>query len=155
VNEESTYRLLVVANRTCPCPGLLNHLFERVHQRRGPHQVLVIAPALNSRLHHMVSDVDGAIAAADARLKVALEYLERLGVHADGEIGDSDPLLAIEDALRSFAADEIVISTYPPGRSNWLERNLPKRAQRFDVPIVHFVSEHGIDSAQPGAPIAA
>ena len=57
-----------------------------------------------------------------------------------GEVGDGDPLQAIEDALRTFGADEIVISTHPEGRSNWLERNVVGAArERFDVPITHVV----------------
>jgi hypothetical protein len=86
---------------------------------------------------------------------LALDYLGRIGVRADGEIGDSDPLLAIEDALHSFTADEIVISTYPPGRSNWLERKLPARAERFGVPVVHLTSRYDIESAEAGGPLAA
>ena len=62
------------------------------------------------------------------------------GVQATGEVGDGDPLQAIEDALRTFGADEIVISTHPEGRSNWLERNVVGAArERFDVPITHVV----------------
>ena len=57
-----------------------------------------------------------------------------------GEVGDGDPLQAIEDALRGFPADEIVLSTHPPGRSNWLERGLVENArERFDCPIAHVV----------------
>jgi hypothetical protein len=41
-----------------------------------------------------------------------------------------------------------VLSTYPAGRSNWLERNLPMRAaQRFDLPITHLVSHYGLEEA--------
>ena len=59
---------------------------------------------------------------------------------AFGEIGDSDPLQAIEDALRTFAADEIIISTHPEGRSNWLERGVVSRArEHFAVPVEHVV----------------
>ena len=58
----------------------------------------------------------------------------------EGEVGDGDPLQAIEDALRTFGADEIVISTHPEGRSHWLERNVVGDArERFDVPITHVV----------------
>ena len=61
------------------------------------------------------------------------------GVNARGDIGDGDPLQALEDALRAFPADEIVISTHPDGRSNWLERRTSsmRRALRFDVPVTH------------------
>jgi len=39
-----------------------------------------------------------------------LVQFELRGVHAEGRIGDSDPLLAIADALTTFPADEIVIA---------------------------------------------
>ena len=40
----------------------------------------------------------------------------------------------MEDALRRFPADEVIISTHPPGRSNWLERDVVERArERFDI----------------------
>ena len=46
----------------------------------------------------------------------------------------------MEDALRTFGADEIIISTHPPGRSNWLERGVVEKArERFPVPITHVV----------------
>ena len=55
-------------------------------------------------------------------------------------MGDADPLQAIEDALRTFGADEIIISTHPEGRSNWLERGVVDSArERFAVPITHVV----------------
>ena len=61
-------------------------------------------------------------------------------MHARGEIGDGDPLQALEDALREFPADEIVVSTHPPGRSHWLEQGVVENARmRFDVPVTHVV----------------
>src|ERR687896_559068 len=62
------------------------------------------------------------------------------GVDARGEVGDGDPLQAMEDALRTFGAHEIVISTHPEGRSHWLERNVVSAArERFEAPITHVV----------------
>ena len=138
-------RILVIANRTCPCPALA----DAVGARAGdpPGEVLVIAPALNARLRHWLSDVDPAIAAARERLDRAVANLHERGIVARGSVGDSDPLLAIEDALASFRATEIVVSTYPPGRSNWLEKNLPDRAKRFDLPITRVVSHYGLEAA--------
>ena len=47
---------------------------------------------------------------------------------------------AIEDALRTFGPDLIVISTHPLGRSNWLEQGVVTSArERFAVPITHVV----------------
>ena len=107
---------------------------------RYREEVLVVCPALNSPLKHWASDEDGARSDAQQRLERSLERLREAGVNARGEIGDPDPLQAIEDAVRTFGPDEIVISTHPEGRSNWLERGVVEGAeQRFDVPITHVV----------------
>jgi hypothetical protein len=54
-------------------------------------------------------------------------------------------VLAIDDALASFPAEEIVIATYPPGESNWLERGLIEKARaRFGLPVTHLVSSYGL-----------
>jgi len=103
-------------------------------------EVLVVTPALNSPLRHWVSDEDDARAAAQQRLDESLAKLAEAGVQARGEVGDGDPLQAMEDALRTFGADEIIISTHPEGRSNWLERGVVAKArERFAVPITHVV----------------
>ncbi len=139
--SEQPHRLIVVANRTCPCPGLIEDVARRTLARSG--HVLVVAPALNSRLRHWMSDTDAALAAAGERLRLAVEHLRHAGVHADGEIGDADPIIAIEDAMTAFPADAIILSTWPEGTSTWLERDLPARARaRFDVPIEHLVSKY-------------
>lgn len=137
MTPQQPHRILVVANRTCPCPELIDEI-----ARRDPDEVLVVAPALNSRLRHWVSDVDGAVAQARDRLAVALAGLRERGIGARGEVGDADPLLAIDDALAGFAASEILVSTRPPGQSNWLERGLIDKARaRFAAPVVHLVPE--------------
>ena len=62
------------------------------------------------------------------------------GLDATGEIGDGDPLQAVEDAMRTFRPDELVVSTHPPGRSHWLERGVVERAEeRFALPLTHVV----------------
>lgn len=143
------HRVLVVANRTCPCPALLRE----VARRREEHDdvaVLLVAPALNSRLRHYLSDVDPALAAARARLDLAAANLAELGLRASTEIGDANPRVAIADALARFSAAEIIVSTLPPGRSNWLERGLIERArEEFGVPVTHLVSHYGAEAAVP------
>ena len=55
-------------------------------------------------------------------------------------MGDGDPLVAIDDAVRTFGPDEIVISTHPPGKSNWLERGVVEAVRsRYDVEVTHVV----------------
>jgi len=131
--------ILVVANRTCPCPMLLDEVARLA--RDAPVEVLVVVPALNSRLRHWLSDIDDAVARAHERLEIALADLRTRGVSARGEVGDANPLVAIDDALAHFPASSIVIATLPPGQSNWLERGLIGKAKaRFDVPVTHLVS---------------
>ena len=102
--------------------------------------VLVVTPALNSPLKHWVSDEDGAREAAQERLAKSLEAMRAFGIVAEGEVGDSDPLQAIEDAIRTFAPDELIISTHPPERSHWLERGVVDGArERFALPVTHVV----------------
>jgi nucleotide-binding universal stress UspA family protein len=131
-------RILVIANETVAGHTLRSMILERSLDVR--EQVLVVTPALNSPLRHWVSDEDGARSAAEERLAASLALLAEAGVDARGEVGDGDPLQAMEDALRTFGADEIIISTHPEGRSNWLERGVVERArERFAVPITHVV----------------
>ena len=131
-------RILVVANETVGGRTLREEIERRSEGSRT--EVLVVSPALNSPLRHWVSDEDQARAAAQERLSHSLARLGEEGIDARGEVGDGEPLQAIEDALRSFGADEIIISTHPEGRSQWLERGVVTGARtRFDVPITHVV----------------
>jgi hypothetical protein len=130
--------VLVIANETVGGRALREMIRERTEGRRS--RVRVVSPALNSPLKHWVSDSDEARAEAYRRLDASLVALGDDGIEADGEVGDSDPLQAIEDALRTFGPDEIVISTHPEGRSNWLERGVVTGArERFAVRITHVV----------------
>jgi hypothetical protein len=129
--------ILVVANETVAGHALRG---EVVRRARAGAEVLVVCPALNSPLRHWASDEDHARSVAQARLDESLAALAREGVVARGEVGDADPIQAMEDALRTFGAAEIIISTHPPGRSNWLEKDVIARArERYDVPITHVV----------------
>jgi len=131
-------RLLVVANETVAGPELLAEL--RRLAEGVPTRVLVVCPALNSPLRHWVSDEDGARVSASERLEASLAAMRAAGIVASGEIGDGDPLQAIADALRTFAPDELVISTHPEGRSHWLERDVVTNArERFALPVRHVV----------------
>ncbi len=129
-------RILVVAEDTIGTDALT----EEIHRRSEGvvEHVLVVEPAGASRLHHWVSDEDGARTEARARVDESLARLRAAGINAEGAVGDDDPLQAIEDALRTFGADEIVISTQPDGRSRWLEQRVVEVArERFSPPVTH------------------
>jgi len=134
----NNHHLLVVANETVEGTVLVETIRDIALSRDA--EVLVVAPALNSRLRHWMSDSDDAESAARQRLDNTLWRLNAAGVRADGRVGDADPLRAIEDALSLFEADEIVIGTHPEERSNWLAHDLVARAcARFDLPVAHVV----------------
>ena len=132
------HRILVVANETVGGAALLDRL-EQQARSRDVH-VLVVCPALNSPLRHWASDEDAARDAAQARLDDSLSGMRALGLQAEGEVGDGDPIQAIEDALRTFQPDELIVSTHPEGRSHWLERGVIEKArERFALPLTHVV----------------
>ncbi len=144
-NSGQGRRIPVIANKTCPCAELHEEIERHTHEIDA--DVLVVAPALNSRLKHLATDVDGAMRAARERLDGAIEDLGRRGVKARGELGDAQPLQAIEDALYSFDADELIISSFPAGDSHWLEKDLLERTrERVDLPITHVVSHYGLEA---------
>jgi hypothetical protein len=141
-----TRRILAVANETVE--GATLHRAVCALAQDGRSEVLVIVPALNSRLRFWTSDEDEARRAAHIRLRRCLAALDRAGVAASGQVGDADPVQAIADALRTFAAGEIVIATHPEGRSHWLSRNVVERARkRFGVPVFHVVVEEAAVAA--------
>jgi hypothetical protein len=114
----------------------------------GPSEVLVVAPVLSrSRLGHWLSaDTHRRRRQAEERLTRSVEAMRAAGLTARGEIGDADPLQAIDDAIRTFRPDEIVISTHPPDRSTWLERRVVQHARvRFTLPITHVIVDLAAD----------
>jgi Ca2+/Na+ antiporter len=131
-------RILVIANETVGGDPLRKQIEER--SSGYDTEVLVVSPALNSPIRHWASDEDPAREEARRRLEASLERLRTNGIEASGEVGDADPLQAIEDAVRTFGPDEIIISTHPAGRSHWLERGVVAGArERFAVPITHVI----------------
>jgi hypothetical protein len=137
-DEGPSRRILVIANETVGGDELRT-LLERKAEGVA-EEMLLVCPALNSRVRTWTSDEDPARAEAQSRLNASLARLGEAGVSVRGEIGDGDPLQALEDALREFPADEIVVSTHPPGRSHWLEQGVVEQARhRYDVPVTHVV----------------
>ena len=140
-------RVLVIANETVRGEELLSTISTLALSELT--QFLVVCPALNSRLKTFTSDEDPAREAAQARLDVTLARLSSVGIAARGEVGDGDPLVAVDDAVRTFGPNEIVISTHPPGRSNWLERGIVESVRaRYDVPVTHVVVDLAAEAGE-------
>jgi hypothetical protein len=130
--------VLVVANRTLRGEALRAEL---VRRGRDGAELHFVAPILASRVHYIASDIDKELADARERLRDALAWAEGEGLTATGKVGDPNVALgAIEDELRLSGADEVIISTHPRGKSNWLETGIVERLrEELDIPVSHLV----------------
>jgi hypothetical protein len=96
----------------------------------------VLAPVRVSRSHHWASDVDREREEARQRLQASLAWVTEHGFAARGEVGDPDTLAAIEDELRDFGADEVIIATHPRERTSWLASRMIGHLKReLDIPV--------------------
>ncbi|MEA2293604.1 MAG: hypothetical protein QOE86_1243 [Solirubrobacteraceae bacterium] len=100
-------------------------------------EVLVVTPAVNSSpLRFWMSDADDAISSAQAAADDTAEALEEEGVDAVADTGESEPAVAIQDALATFPADRIVVFTHPEGDRDYREDDGLRDAEgRFGVPV--------------------
>jgi hypothetical protein len=99
----ATHRVLVLAN-----PGFSGL---RGRLRDGVTDVVVVVPALASTVEALTGAVDDRRAEAQATANALAGELGASGVSARGEVGADDPMLALDDALRTFGADEIVLAS--------------------------------------------
>lgn len=137
-------RLLVVAAQAVKGDELREQLSMLAGDR--PLELRVVAPAYaQSRLQSLLGDVDEGIGLAHDRLQESESEMNRdEGMAAQGDVGDADPLTAIEDALGSFAAEEIVILPAAEGDDQWAEKDLLEKVkQRFDLPVRQIHLENG------------
>ncbi len=102
-------------------------------------EVLVVSPATNkSKVAFWVSDPDQAIAEAEQAEEETVERLEEAGIDAAGDTGESEPAVALQDALATFPADRIVVFSHPEGERDYREdEGLAEVEERFGIPITH------------------
>ena len=135
-------RYLVIANRTL-CE---QHLLDELRRRKGEGAVQFhfVVPAS----HPHGSWTDGkAEGQARARLAEVLDTTAAAGIAATGEIGDANPVYAVDDILRREPFDEIIVSTLPAATSKWLGQNAVHRIhRRSGRPVTHVVAEKVLSS---------
>jgi hypothetical protein len=94
-------------------------------------QVLIVTPAVNdSRLAFWMSDSDEAIAEARDAQERSVQTLRSEGVSAGGEVGESEPMLALQDALATFNADVVLLLTGGEELASEAEDQLDARVVR-------------------------
>ena len=127
-------RLLVLATEPIDAELLRRTLGEDVREA----EVLVVSPAVNrSPVAFWMSDSDEAIAEARERLDETLARLREGGVSARGTAGESEPLVALQDALATFPADQVVVFVRPEDEQRYREDDVVGEAgRRFGVPVV-------------------
>jgi hypothetical protein len=124
-------RVLIVAYRTAATPLLLNAVRARAARSECSFVLLVPRP-------YWDPDTDEAT----ATLELAIPLLEdAVSGHVSGVIGDTDPFVAVRDAVTKLGIDEIIISTLPARVSQWLRRDLPRRVQRFGLPVTVITAQ--------------
>jgi hypothetical protein len=109
---------------------------------------MVVAPQNQPKHGYVVYD-ESVRSAAEHRLRTTVEQLRAVGIEATGEVLDPDPYNATMDALGSFPADEVIISTHPGARSGWLRRDLIDRVKDASgLPVEHVVVDLDADRAE-------
>jgi hypothetical protein len=114
----------------------------------SPRRVLLVAndafpeDAFNTTIRSVVDSTEDAevlVVAPKERVQRCVDGLLQAGVLAEWMAADADPLQAIENALRSFPAEAMIVSIDSEGHS-WLARGMvDDAAERFGLPITHIV----------------
>jgi hypothetical protein len=133
----SSHRLLVVAVSPVDESALRKEV--REHTGGEAAEVHIVAPAPHtSRLQRLTGAVDEARAEAEGVAREAAEAVKGTA-SVETEVGDPNPLQAIEDALRSFPADELIIVTRPGSEADWVEEDRTQETlERLGVPFTHL-----------------
>jgi GABA permease len=120
--------VLVIANRTVDSPELLEAL--RARAERSPAAFVLLLPRNGTdRL------------GAELALEASLDRIREAGLSVDGLLGDSDPLVAVQEAWDPSRFDEVIVSTLPTHSSRWLLIDLPHRVAKITgASVTHVVA---------------
>ncbi len=131
-------RVLIITNEFVANPAEVPEVIQQ--QVRDAEAVRVIAPALTSRLHTWVSDIDAEYREADDRMRMLVTGIADSGPAVSGRVGDEDPLQAVADALVTFPADALILGVHAADDANWRERRFSKKVrERFGLPVTEVM----------------
>lgn len=139
---------LVVANQTLGEAELVELISKRA--KAEPSEFLIVVPAtpvmemvqgaretpVLGGSSVMPSTPEHARELAQARLDKALTRLRAAGAKVEGQVGDRDPVRAVQTAMKGRKFDEIIVSTLPKRVSRWLHQDLPRRLEhKTQLPV--------------------
>ena len=138
-------RVLIVANRTLFGEHLADEVRRQMSESDEGCEFHVVVPA--SHPGGGAWTEGGAQAAAKERLDQVIPHLEALGAKVTGEVGDPNPVLAVNDCVIANRYDEMIVSTLPPGASSWLHADAVHRLRRRfpNMPIAHIIQESSVE----------
>ena len=138
--------VLVVAHQTAATPRLLDAVRERA--QRSPARFHLVVPRQAHGMHKVVDPQGAGADEAQVVLDEALPKLsEAAGGRVTGSLGDSEPLMAIHDAINLGQYDEIIVSTLPLGVSRWLKLDLVSKARGLGLPVTHVQASSKVEAA--------
>lgn len=139
-SDDGRHRILVVANEEVEGPAVDRvALAAESNRSEDPAVVLVMAPARPTAISEWLSDVEPGRDRAQVLLVHSVAALAATGVEARAELGDADPVQAIEDTLRTFPADELILVDTDPEGDRGATKRIDKLEDRLPVPL-HLVS---------------
>jgi 4-hydroxyphenylpyruvate dioxygenase-like putative hemolysin len=103
-------------------------------------EVLVVSPAVNeSAVAFWVSDADEAIEDAQSAAERTAADLRESGAQARATTGESEPLLALQDALATYQADRVLVFVREEESARYREDDVVAEAERrFGVPVTEI-----------------
>jgi hypothetical protein len=148
MNASPDRHVLVIANETAASRSLIDKLKERASE--GDPLVTVVAPVSQPSEGYVVYE-DTRRASAGRRLDKTLNLLRQEQIRANGLVVETDPVMAVKDALAQLEppVTEIIVSTHPRERSGWLRRNVVERVTNAagSLPVEHVVAADAAEDA--------
>jgi hypothetical protein len=111
--------------------GIVAAIGDPSRPEAGEEGMLVLAPARTSRLERWGDDIERARFESQRVLTVSLATMAAAGLRAEGRVGDGDMVVATEDALRVYAATEVVVVA----RDGELKKEIDRLERRLPVPV--------------------
>jgi hypothetical protein len=122
IDTPTSHRTLIVANLTASTPFLLQEVKRLAEER--PTTFALLVPNVDRNK------------ASDWSPETAAKLLAKAaGSPVNGLVGGTDPFEAVRQALADESYDDVLISTLPKRRSEWLRKDLPTRVRALGVPV--------------------